>query len=68
MRVVHLEVYRSLKVGFSSRDALSPGMQAYHLTFEPVLFFAGADGVIRERLDGPFDAVECRDALGRLAG
>jgi hypothetical protein len=67
VRIVHVEVYKSLKVDFSSRDALAPGMQAYHLTFEPVLYFAGSDGVIRERLDGPFDAVECRDALGRLA-
>ena len=66
VRVVHVEVYRSRDVDFSSRDALAPAMQVYNLTFEPVLFFAGADGVVRERLDGPFDAVECRDALGRL--
>ena len=67
-RVVHVEVFRSLDADFRNRDALSPGMQAYHLTFEPVVFFAGADGVVRERLDGPFDAVECRDALRRLVG
>ena len=63
---VHVEVFRSRNPDFRNRDALAPGMQAYHLTFEPVVFFAGADGVVRERLDGPFDAVECREALARL--
>jgi hypothetical protein len=67
IRIVHVEVYRSLQVNFSDPNSLAPGMQAYHLTFEPVLFFAGADGVVGERLDGPFDAVECREALARLA-
>jgi hypothetical protein len=67
IRFVHVEVYRSMKVDFNDPNALAPGMQAYHLTFEPVLFLAGADGVVRERLDGPYDALECRDALGRLA-
>lgn len=66
VRFVHVEVYKSLQVDFSSPDALSPGMQAYHLQFEPIMFLAGADGVIRERLDGPYDAIECRDALQRL--
>lgn len=66
VQVVHVEVYKSLDVDFSSADALSPGMRAYHLTFEPILFLAGADGVVRERLDGPYDALECRDALARL--
>lgn len=66
VRFVHVEVYRSMKVDFNDPNALAPGMQAYHLQFEPVLFLAGADGVVRERLDGPYDALECRDALGRL--
>ena len=38
-------------------------MQAYHLTFEPVLYLAGADGVIQTRLDSIFDTNELRDAL-----
>ena len=67
IRFVHVEVYRSMQVDFNDPNALAPGMQAYHLTFEPVLFLSGADGVVRERLDGPYDALECRDALGRLA-
>jgi hypothetical protein len=66
VRFVHVEVYKSMQVDFNDPNALAPGMQAYHLTFEPVLYLAGADGVVRERLDGPFDALECRDALGRL--
>lgn len=65
VRVVHVEVFKSLDTDFSADD-LTDGMQAYHLTFEPVVFFAGADGRIRERLDGPYDALECREALTRL--
>ena len=67
IQFVHVEVYRSLEGDFSKRESLSPGMLAYNLTFEPVVFFAGADGIVRERLDGPYDAVEARGALERLA-
>lgn len=65
---VHIEVYRSLKVDLGDPASLTDGMRAYHLTFEPILFLAGADGTVRERLDGPFDAAECREALSRLIG
>lgn len=63
---VHIEVYRSLKVDLGDPAALTEGMRAYHLTFEPILFLAGADGTVKERLDGPYDAAECREALARL--
>jgi hypothetical protein len=62
---IHVEVWNSLDTGFKADD-LTEGMRSYHLTFEPVLFLAGADGVIRERLDGPFDRLEARAALARL--
>ena len=67
LQVVHVEVYRSRDVDFGNKDSLAPAMRAYNLSFEPIVFFAGADGVVRERLDGPFDALEAREALGRLA-
>jgi hypothetical protein len=66
VRLVHVEVYRSLKDTVTAAD-LTDGMRAYNLSFEPVLFLAGRDGVVRERLDGPFDRSEAREALGRLA-
>lgn len=65
IQFIHVEVYKSLNTQFSDAD-LTPGMKAYGLEFEPALFLAGADGVIRDRLDGPYDAVECRAALQRL--
>lgn len=63
---VHVEVWKSMNVDFSKAESLTPGMQAYHLTFEPIAFFADDTGKILERLDGPFDALECRDALSAL--
>ena len=65
IQFVHVEVYKSLQTDFSANDR-SPGMKAYNLDFEPVLFLAGADGVIRQRLDGPYDVIECRQALQTL--
>lgn len=65
VQFIHVEVYKSLNTTFSEAD-LTPGMRAYGLQFEPALFLAGADGIIRERLDGPYDAKECGAALRRL--
>jgi hypothetical protein len=62
---IHVEVWKSLDTDFKAED-LTEGMRAYHLTFEPVLFLAGADGVVKERLDGPVDRNEVRAALARL--
>jgi hypothetical protein len=67
VNIVHIEVYRSLNADLGDPASLTDGMRAYHLTFEPILFLAAADGTVRERLDGPYDALECREALGRLA-
>jgi hypothetical protein len=65
VRFLHVEVYKSLQSNFTEAD-LTPGMKAYGLYFEPVLFLAGADGVIRSRLAGPFDRTEARAALDAL--
>jgi hypothetical protein len=44
----------------------APALSAYHLEFEPILFLAGADGIVKSRLDGPFDRAELRESLQAL--
>jgi hypothetical protein len=61
--MVHAEVYINDEPG---PDTVSPAVKAYELGFEPVLYRAGADGVITERLDSIFDGDEVGAALDRL--
>lgn len=61
VRFVHVEVYAS-----RTGDALAPAMKTLNLTQEPFLFLAGADGVIRERIDNAYDRTEAKQALERL--
>jgi len=61
VRMLHVEIYTDL-----TGKTLAPAVQAYKLQAEPFLFLAGADGVVRERLDNAYDKVEVRDALRRL--
>lgn len=63
VRFVHVEIYRA-----RSGNELAPTVTAYNLAAEPVLFLAGADGVVRERIDNAFDRVEAKAALERLVG
>jgi hypothetical protein len=65
VRFLHVEVYKSLDADLTAAS-LTDGMRAYNLTFEPVLFFAGADGTIRQQVDGPFDRGEMRGWLAEL--
>ena len=60
MRFIHVEIYtdRTLK-------ATTAPVQAYKLPGEPFLFLAGADGVVRERIAGPYDRAELRAALAK---
>ena len=61
---LHAEVYA---VPYKdSSTPLSPTVDALQLSFEPALFLAGADGVIRERLDILYDLAELSPALDRL--
>lgn len=55
---VHAEIYTAL-----DGQKKAPAVDTYGLTNEPVLFVAGADGVVRERLDNAFDKAEARRAL-----
>lgn len=61
VRFLHVEIYTDL-----SGKTLTPTVQAYRLEEEPFLFLAGADGVVRERLDNAVDAAEMQAALSRL--
>ena len=61
VRFLHVEIYAA-----RTGNALAPTVKAYNLEAEPILFLAGADGVVRERLDNAFDRVEARSALDRL--
>ena len=61
VRMVHAEVYTDASLANTTQ-----AVQDYHLTFEPVLYLAGPDGVIHTRLDSIFDTNELRDALNAL--
>jgi hypothetical protein len=59
---LHVEIYTD-----GTAKTLAPAVQAYHLESEPILFLAGADGVVRERIDGLFGDAEASAALQRIA-
>jgi hypothetical protein len=61
VQMVHAEVYTD-----SSLKSTTQAVQDYHLTFEPVLYLATPNGVIKTRLDSIFDTNELRDALNAL--
>lgn len=58
---VHTDIYTD-----SSASTVAPAVRAYKLDFEPVLYVAGADGVISTRLDAVFEEDEIKDALSRV--
>lgn len=61
VRFLHVEIY-------AGRDGktLAPTVKAYNLPGEPILFLAGPDGVVRDRIDNAFDRAEAKAALERL--
>jgi hypothetical protein len=61
VRMVHAEIFTDL-----SGKTLTPAVKAFSLDSEPFLFLAGADGIVRDRLDNAYDKVELREALTRL--
>jgi hypothetical protein len=54
-------VYKSL----TSQETI-PALGELHLESEPWIFLVDADGLVRERIGGPVDRKEARDALTRL--
>jgi hypothetical protein len=63
VRMVHAEVYTD-----TTLEATTAAVQDYKLSFEPVLYLAGADGVITSRLDSIYDVAELRGELTKLVG
>lgn len=65
---IHAEVYTNPETNQNPPVAsdFAPVIEALGLPFEPVLFAVGADGLVRERLDYVFDAVELGGVLDRL--
>jgi hypothetical protein len=62
IRFLHCEIYTDL----SGKTGV-PAVDAFHLDSEPFLFLAGADGIVRDRLDNAYDKAELTDALSKLA-
>lgn len=58
---LHAEVFED-----NAATTVAPAVEALHLSFEPVLFLVGADGVIVDRLDVIFDATELTERLDAL--
>ena len=58
---VHVEIYKNL----TSNDRVA-AVDKWGLPGEPWLFTIGADGKVRDRLDGAFDQSEIREVLDRL--
>lgn len=68
LRFVHTEVYNRPNNGADpAADGVTATVEAYGLSFEPSLFVADADGVIRTRLDNIFDRGELRTALAGVS-
>lgn len=64
---LHAEVYKNAAAtGNISTASTTPIIDAYGLTYEPALFFAGADGTITERLDNAWDRTEIAAGLDRI--
>ena len=61
VRFIHAEVFTD-----ASGGTTTPIVQALQLQNEPFLFFAGPDGIVKERFDGPYDRDEAQSALSRL--
>ncbi len=59
---VHAEVY-------SDRTAteVAPAVRAYYMDFEPALFIADSNGVLRHRLDAIFDQDEVQQVLSEIS-
>jgi hypothetical protein len=58
---IHCEIFTDL----GGQTSTAP-VTAYHLEHEPMLLVAGADGVVRDRLDNAVDRGEFTDVLTRL--
>ncbi len=73
--MVHAEVYedpegslkRTAETGQADFGPTTAAVNAYKLNYEPGLFLAGRDGLVRTRLDSLFDQTEVASALSSLS-
>jgi hypothetical protein len=68
VRLLHLEVYAQRPREKIEGTPLSPAVKAFALDAEPSLFLVGADGIVRQRIDGVFGTGEVTRALAALKG
>jgi hypothetical protein len=61
MTFIHAEIYTD-----DTATVVAPAVQALNMTYEPALFIADAQGIVIERLDAVFDAVEINEVLVTL--
>jgi hypothetical protein len=66
IKMLHAEVYPSEAAAQPGVQKVTEAVNAYGLTFEPVLYLAKPDGTIAVRVDTIFDGVELHDALAQL--
>lgn len=59
MVFVHADVYAD-----KNASTVAPAVQAYKLSYEPVLYLTDSSGVITARLDAVFDSAELLSVLG----
>ena len=66
IKMLHAEVYPSEADAQPGQQKVTEAVNAYKLTFEPVLYLARPDGTIMKRVDTIFDGVELNEALTQL--
>jgi hypothetical protein len=66
VKMLHSEVYPTEAAAQPDKQETVEAVNAYHLSFEPVLFLAKPGGTIAQRFDTIFDGVELREALTQL--
>ena len=67
VRFVHLEVYATRPTGPEvTKTPLAPAVKAFKLASEPILFTVGADGLVRDRLEGLYGLTEAKAVLTKL--
>lgn len=64
---VHIEVYKDDKPTTIERALLAPAATAWKLATEPATYYIAPDGMIIDRMLGPVDRANIRDALRALA-
>jgi len=61
LTMLHTEIYTD-----DTATIVAPAVEALKMTFEPALFITDAKGVLVERFDAIFDAVEITEAFTKL--